>query len=90
MSGSTHCKPEASHRGTRLDLGPVCWGGGCKGPRGGRGQEPQLQLSRSRAPTALEQRQGREPTAAEDQNPSTLTLSNELPLELRSAEPGAS
>lgn len=28
-----------------------------------RGQEPQLQLSRRRAPRALEQRQGQEPTA---------------------------
>ena len=36
------------------------------------------------------QRQGQEPTAAEDQNPSALTLPHEPPLELRSAEPGAS
>ena len=36
------------------------------------------------------QRQGQEPTAAEDQSPSALTLSHKPPLELRSAEPGAS
>lgn len=65
-------------------------GEGLQGAAQAEGQEPQLQLSRRRAPGALEQRQGQEPTAAEDQSPSALDPVSQATTGAAPAEPGAS